>query len=150
MISALKALNDMFAKRNTVAHRAQVAKHGKKASKLKTVYCVDDQLSLSVQASREHFCTPKTDEGPYTHVEVGFPSIKPPETWRAYCKGDFDSKPLDSVYAYVPLEWVASWIAEHGGIREEVPKMILPKAEKVKTEALPMPSPSLKDLGISH
>ena len=38
-----------------------------------TVSCHDD-FKMSVQASRDHFCTPRQDEGPYTHVEVRYPS----------------------------------------------------------------------------
>ena len=33
-----------------------------------------DGFRVSVQASRDHFCTPRDDHGPCTHVEVGYPS----------------------------------------------------------------------------
>lgn len=33
-----------------------------------------DGFTMSVQASRSHYCTPRNDVGPYTAVEVGFPS----------------------------------------------------------------------------
>jgi hypothetical protein len=31
-------------------------------------------LEMSVQASRTHYCTPRSDFGPYDRVEVGFPN----------------------------------------------------------------------------
>ena len=37
------------------------------------IFC-NDGFSLSVQASRDHYSIPRNNEGPYTHVEVGFPS----------------------------------------------------------------------------
>jgi hypothetical protein len=36
-------------------------------------------FNLSVQASRSHYCSPKSDTGSYTHVEVGYPSFEVPE-----------------------------------------------------------------------
>lgn len=97
-------------------------------TRIKPVYCTDG-MSLSVQASREHYSFPKNNEGPYTEFEVGFPSRKPPESWRKYCKGNFDTKPCDTVYGNVPLALVVEMIEAHGGIRaEEAPKLILPPA----------------------
>jgi hypothetical protein len=47
-----------------------------------------DGTSLSVQASRTHYCKPRYDDCiPYFSVEVGFPSIRPPEEWREYFDG---------------------------------------------------------------
>ena len=33
-----------------------------------------DGFEMSVQASRDHYCVPRDDAGPYTHVEVGYTS----------------------------------------------------------------------------
>lgn len=73
-----------------------------------------DGTRLSVQASQYHYSEPRTDKGPYTEVEVGFPSIKPPDTWAQYCE-DWDN-PTDTVYAGVPTILVEDFIASHGGI----------------------------------
>ena len=76
-----------------------------------------DGLRLSVQASSTHYCTPRSDFGPYSHVEVGFPSRVPPKSWAVYCDGDFTQETAThSVYGYVPVELVEEWISEHGGI----------------------------------
>lgn len=114
----VEAINGMFAKRKASDDNVPT---------LKPVYCTNG-VSLSVQASRLHYCFPKNNEGPYTKVEVGFPSVKPPESWREYCVGDFDKKPCDTVYANVPLELVAEFVEQQGGIRaEEAPKLVLPE-----------------------
>lgn len=77
-----------------------------------------DGISLSVQASRYHYCTPRDNTGPYTHVEVGFildeneNQVIPPESWRNYSDGEFPN----SVYGYVPLTLVVEFIIDHGGV----------------------------------
>jgi hypothetical protein len=80
----------------------------------RAVFCADG-TDLSVQASCKHYCNPRTDEGPYAEVEVGFPSVKPPEGWRGYCDGDFEEFPTDAVYLFVPIDLVAEFIDDHGG-----------------------------------
>ena len=72
-----------------------------------------DGTSLSVQASFGHYCTPRNDEGPWTAVEVGFPSACPPESWAEYAE-DWNN-PLDTVYGYVPVQMVQHFISLHGG-----------------------------------
>jgi len=67
---------------------------------------------LSVQASDFHYCLPRDDVGPYTHVEVEHPDA--PEEWVPRCSW----KP---VYAYVPIEVVAAEIDRLGGFAEEQP-----------------------------
>lgn len=106
--STIEAIKTMFAKRKP-------SKGDEYASHLKPIYCADG-TNLSVQASRTHYCWPKNNEGPYTHVEVGFPSAPPPELWAEYCDGDFE-KPCDTVYANVPLAVVGQYIDSHGGIK---------------------------------
>ena len=74
----------------------------------------EDGTTISVQASALHYAHPRTNRGPYTAVEVGFPSVKPPLTWKQYAE-DWEN-PTDTVYAYIPLELVSFYIASHGGI----------------------------------
>lgn len=75
-----------------------------------------DGASLSVQASWTHYCTPRQNIGAWTTVEVGFPSVEPPETWAPYFDGDWDTDDrCASVYGYVPVEVVLAYINEHGG-----------------------------------
>ncbi len=75
-----------------------------------------DGTSLSAQASRRHYCTPRHDYGPYSTLEVGYPSAEPPQTWRKYFDGDWahdDHK--GRVYARVPVNKIAWFIRRHGG-----------------------------------
>ena len=77
-------------------------------------------VSLSVQASQDHYCTPRADGfgawQQYNAVEVGYierygESLKPPESWREYGDGGFPS----SVYGYVPTDLVEAFIKDNGG-----------------------------------
>ena len=77
------------------------------------VVCADG-VSLSVQASEFHYCSPRDNAGPFVEVEVGFPSVKPPRSWKAYCE-DW-KRPTGTVYGYVPVALVARFIKAHGGV----------------------------------
>ena len=70
------------------------------------VECADG-TTVSVQASRFHYSTPRTDCGPYTHVEVWLATA--PVT-------EFD---YDKEYpsAYIPIEKVVEFIDNHGGFK---------------------------------
>ena len=72
-----------------------------------------DGFTMSVQASRTHYCQPRQDEGPWNQVEIGFPSDKEPllHDW-----AKDSSKPTKTVYGYVPVEIVDAVIAKHGGL----------------------------------
>ena len=80
------------------------------------LYC-QDGFCFSVQASVDHFCTPRADlqSGEYTHVEIGFPN---------QCEDSFlpfaenAKKPMATVYAYVPVKLVEDVIQKHGGFFE--------------------------------
>lgn len=85
------------------------------------VFC-NDGTSLSIQASRGHYCQPREDEGPYWAMEVGFikdangNELTPPESWAEYADGP---KFPNDVYGYVPVEMIDAFIADHGGLRTE-------------------------------
>lgn len=69
------------------------------------VECADG-TTLSVQASRTHYCTPRDNVGPYTEVEVWLCSADPSEFF------DYDN---NDPSAYVPIGKVAAFIDAHGG-----------------------------------
>ena len=64
-----------------------------------------DGTKLSVIAGSGTYSNPR-EHGPYTHVEVGFPSPYP-DWWK-----DVN----ENVMACVPVETVRQYIVEHGGI----------------------------------
>ena len=71
-------------------------------------------LSMSVQASRTHYCTPRIDGARlYTHVEVGFPSERV-EALMPFAENSSD--PTGTVYGWVPVTILAQVIKEAGGI----------------------------------
>lgn len=68
-----------------------------------------DGFTISIQASRGHYCTPRGDkaDGEYTTLELGYPS-KREETLEKYRE--------DTIYPWVPIEAVEQVIENHGGI----------------------------------
>lgn len=66
-----------------------------------------DGTTISVQASAFHYCTPRNNFGPYTHVEVWCASVWPTEF-------DYDE---EGPSAQVPIELVAQFIDAHGGFQ---------------------------------
>lgn len=75
--------------------------------------CKDGE-SVSVQASRYSYSTPRDNSGPYTHVEAGFPSVNPPQSWMEFCE-DSD-RPTETVYGYMPIALVDEFVTAHGGL----------------------------------
>jgi hypothetical protein len=78
----------------------------------KTITCKSG-LSLSVQASHSHYCSPRDNKGPWSQVEVGFPSSKVEELM-PYAENSCN--PCGTVYGYVPIEVVEHVIESNGGI----------------------------------
>jgi hypothetical protein len=75
-----------------------------------------DGFSVSVQASRCHYSTPRENNEPrYFAFELGFPSEDMGVLINDYAE-DKD-EPLNTVYAYVPGELVQAVIDLHGGIK---------------------------------
>lgn len=97
------------------------------------VFCADGFV-MSAIANWSAYCTPRPNypkwlggaghgvdySGPYTHVEVGFPSTRPEpwDEWEAYCEDP--ESPTDTVYAYVPVGMVRDLVELHGGERAPV------------------------------
>jgi len=73
-----------------------------------------DGASLSVQASKYSYSSPRDNKGPYIKVEVGFPSETPPEAWKEFAE-KWD-EPTNTIYSYIPLTMVMLYIGAHGGI----------------------------------
>lgn len=73
-------------------------------------------LSMSVQASKYHYSTPRMniqDTTVYTAFEIGFPS-EPVEALREYAEDGDDL--TGTVYPYVPYEVIQQIIEDNGGI----------------------------------
>jgi len=63
------------------------------------IVCVDG-VGLSVQASSGHYCEPRID-GPVTYysVEVGYPDIVPPLSWKPYAE-EWSKPLLDKIKSF--------------------------------------------------
>lgn len=75
-----------------------------------------DETTLSVQAGPQLFCLPRRNQGPWSQVEVGYPSKAMPELEQ------YAEKPkrlTKTIYKYVPIEVVAAAIDACGGITGE-------------------------------
>ena len=78
----------------------------------KTVRCKDG-FTMSVQANSYAYCSPRNDAGPYTSVEIGYPS----ETENLIINYAEDRDALtDTIYGYVPVNTVYLVITKHGGM----------------------------------
>ena len=72
-----------------------------------------DGFTVSIQASARHYSLPRVDEGPWTHVELGYPS-QPDPLISGYAE-DFGDL-TQTAYPYVPQEVVSCLIQSHGGV----------------------------------
>ena len=88
-----------------------------------------DGFSMSVQASRGSYCSPRDDSGPYDSVEVGFPS-----SFDVYLHqyAEDPGKPTDTVYGWVPADTVIMCIDAHGGmVSGELPPLVKTEFESI-------------------
>lgn len=99
------------------------AKFGKRC---KRVTCVDG-FSMSVQAGIATYSEPRAVKGPYSRVEVGFPTSNE-YLLEPYFDGDAINDDVTmGVYAYVPVQVVTNVLAKHGGMASgEVPDGVVP------------------------
>ena len=94
-----------------------------------TVVCADG-FTMSVQASERNYSTPRDDVGPYTEVEVGFPS-----SFDVYLHkyAENPDKPTDTVYGWVPADTVMMCIDAHGGmVGGELPPLVKTEFESIE------------------
>jgi len=74
-----------------------------------------DKTPFCIQASRCHFCIPRNDRGPYTHVEIELLKKDANPEWEEYIlKNLYNYQTI--TYAYVPLPSVQDFIVGHGGL----------------------------------
>ena len=88
---------------------------GERVRNREGIECVDG-FRMSVQASKSHYCTPRDNFGPYSKVEVGFPSERIEEFMPFAEEAD---SPTDTVYGWVPIEIVEQVIESHGGAKAD-------------------------------
>lgn len=73
-----------------------------------------DGFGISIQASQNHYCSPRKDgQIDYEEVELGYPSKE------EVLIADYAEDPGDltnTVYGYVPVEVVDKMLEKHGGI----------------------------------
>jgi len=92
------------------------------------IVCADG-FTMSVQASGSHYCEPRGNYNRYREFEIGFPSQKESLIMR-YCEDE--SKPTDTVYAFVPCNVVNDVLEKHGGIDIDA---TLKRAEEMQKSA---------------
>jgi len=88
----------------------------KRGSFANRIMCLDG-FTLSVQASRHHYCKPREDstyEKPveYTHVEVGFAKRFDDDL----LKYSEEPDTLETVYPFTPIDVVVGVINKHGWV----------------------------------
>jgi hypothetical protein len=73
-----------------------------------------DGFSVSMQTGKFLYCEPRDNAGPWTHVELGFPSGYEEELMEY---AEDKDRPTGTVYGWVPLELVARVVTAHGGLK---------------------------------
>lgn len=86
-----------------------------------------DGYSLSVQANEFTYCLPRTNEPPYTHVEVGYPTTGDSLIDEYTNEGG-------GVYGYVPVSVVETLIMKHGGYKGADNSNRTPRARQTTAE----------------
>ena len=82
-------------------------------------------FSMSVQASETAYCTPRNNTGPYSSVEVGYPSMRE-ELLMEWAETPSD--PTETVYGWVPSEIVWDVIIKNDGYESgELPPLVMGK-----------------------
>ena len=75
-----------------------------------------DGTTLSVQVGEGLYCTPRGDTGPWSEVEIGYPSKPIPELYK-WMEGRIgETDPTDTVYGYVPVSVLLEAARARGGI----------------------------------
>lgn len=88
---------------------------------------------MSVIARSGAYCSPRDNTGPYTAVEVGFPSDKDvllseyAEDRDEPFKTEFGRTCVDTVYPWVPTRTLLVVIENHGGIKSGHLPVIAPQ-----------------------
>jgi hypothetical protein len=108
-------LNDYFADRNNLRDECKLSDRTLRFRQ--PIRCIDG-LSFSAQANSTAYCAPRNDDGPWTEVEVGFPSQRV-EALMGYAE-DSD-RPTQTVYGWVPVEVVEKIVNDHGGLAPREP-----------------------------
>jgi hypothetical protein len=87
-----------------------------------------DGFVMSVQAGEYLYSSPRRDTGPYSAVEIGYPS----QTDALLLPfAEDNTSPTETVYPYVPAQVVFDVIFQHGGmVSGELPSLILREAKK--------------------
>jgi hypothetical protein len=89
-------------------------------SRYSRLYCKSG-FSMSVQASKTNYSSPRDNTGPYTAVEIGFPSAAEP---LIIGYAEDQDNPTETIYGWVPAGLVKALIIKHNGIEEgEVPPL---------------------------
>lgn len=70
------------------------------------------EITLSIQASSGHYCSPRDNSGPWVKYEVGFPSERI-TCFMPYAEDP--ESPTKTVYGYVPGVIINEFIARNGG-----------------------------------
>ena len=70
-------------------------------------------FGVSIQASSRSYCDPKNNHGPYTAVELGFPTASEPLIMEY---AEDRNNPTETVYGWVPAAVVTALVIKHGGV----------------------------------
>jgi hypothetical protein len=80
---------------------------------------LEDGTSLSIQASSNHYCSPRSDNySLYEEYEVGFVEDANKKTIPLTGASQYRDTGDHDIYAYVPVRIILAFIKAHGGVKK--------------------------------
>ena len=80
-------------------------------TELKPHIVCSDGFTMSLQAGKGLYCTPRETSFEYTAVEIGYPSSEE-DLIKQYAEGNY----TETVYPWTPIEIAEEVVKKHGGI----------------------------------
>ena len=82
-----------------------------------------DGFTVSIQGAERNYCSPRNNTGPYSSVELGYPSASD-SLILEFAEDKTD--PTGTVYGWVPSHIVLELLEKHGGwVGGELPPMVI-------------------------
>ena len=76
-------------------------------------FTCNNGLTFGLQTTELNYCSPRTDNGPWSEVEIGFPNR---EVEKLMPFAEDKNRPTETVYGWVPMNSIMEIITDNGGL----------------------------------
>lgn len=77
------------------------------------LFTCSNGLTFSLQTTEMNYCSPRSDIGPWSKVEIGFPNR---EVEKLMPFADDKNRPTETIYGWVPMNIIMEIITDNGGL----------------------------------